>query len=233
MSTDKPEEGLESRTGSSGMTSENDDQKWYELIQRKVLTPAGYLIMLIGPLGVALGLSWQTPLAAATTIHWAVVFTVVVWAALMILAAIIIAHNTAKDSNKTVAIATALVIAFVVLSGPTLLISAVGLVVTNVATGGTDVVRNPPQDTTTVSDVYEQLTWDAVDTIPLVEVPKTLGWEAPISDPAAPLGIASLTIRLAIVLFTISSISLIVKHTRLVLKKRDPAKVIKSDGGKG
>jgi hypothetical protein len=204
MSTDKPEEDLESRTGSSGMTSENDDQKWYE---RKVLTPAGYFIMLIGPLGVALGLSWQTPLAEATAVHWAVVFTVVGWAALIILTAIIIARNTAKgspldylaeatvtdlrgfvlvrkrcqagtpkDSNKTVAIATALVIAYVVLSGPTLLISAVGLVVTNIATGGTTVVRNPPQDTTTVSDIYEQLTWDAVDTIPLVEVPKTLGW---------------------------------------------------------
>jgi hypothetical protein len=140
MSTDKPEEDLESRTGSSGMTSENDDQKWYE---RKVLTPAGYLIMLIGPLGVALGLSWQTPLAEATAVHWAVVFTVVGWAALIILTAIIIARNAAKDSNKTVAIATALVIAYVVLSGPTLLISAVGLVVTNIATGGTTVVHNP------------------------------------------------------------------------------------------
>lgn len=51
-----------------------------------------------------------------------------------------------------------------------------------------------------VGAVYRHLVWELLGAVPVVDLPDTLGWERPITDPAAALGLIALFLRSAFVL---------------------------------
>ena len=73
---------------------------------------------------------------------------------------------------------------------------------------------DPSQATATVGDVYATLTWEALSTIPLLDVPATLGWEKPIVDPDAPFGVGVVVLKLAFLLVVIASAAKVVRLLR-------------------
>lgn len=73
---------------------------------------------------------------------------------------------------------------------------------------------DPSQASATVGDVYATLTWEATSTIPLLDVPATLGWEKPVADPDAPFGVGVLVLKLAFLLVVIASATKVVRLLR-------------------
>jgi hypothetical protein len=102
--------------------------------------------------------------------------------------------------------------AVVVVAAPAYLVLVAGTSILNLAAGGTSVTLDPSETSVLISDIYEQLTWDVADAVPLIKLPETMGWERPIKDPDLPLGIASLVVRTLVVLITLATIRSLFRH---------------------
>ena len=75
------------------------------------------------------------------------------------------------------------------------------------------------RDKLLANDPYEELAWEAADTVPVLNLPDTLGWERPIADPDLPLGLASAFVRVVMVLFVIGSIAALIKDRRIARRQ--------------
>ncbi len=82
------------------------------------------------------------------------------------------------------------------IQGAGVLLLVLGQVLVGLASGGHAVVLTPSQSTATEGQLFGALLWHAAGTIPLVELPASLGWENPVPDPAWPLGAAQVVIRI-------------------------------------
>jgi len=83
-------------------------------------------------------------------------------------------------------------------------IAARGSVITN---------DSPPRDPT-VGEVHRQLAWEVIDALPVVDLPDTLGWERPIEDPAAPLGVLAVLARGVFLLVVLKLVVALVRLSR-------------------
>ena len=82
------------------------------------------------------------------------------------------------------------------IQGAGILILVLGQALVGFASAGHTVVLTPSQSTATEGQLFGALLWHAARTIPLVELPASLGWENPVPDPAWPLGAAQVVIRI-------------------------------------
>jgi hypothetical protein len=86
------------------------------------------------------------------------------------------------------------------LSGTAYVLSGATLSVAVLAKHGFQVSFSPPQQTLDVGDLQAKMLFEALSTVPLLDIPATLGWEDPVPDPAAPLGWAALLVKLLLIL---------------------------------
>jgi hypothetical protein len=96
---------------------------------------------------------------------------------------------------------------FLGLSATAYLLTAGALAVATLSNSfGWDVSDVPAQDQVNLGDLHQEMLYEGLRTIPLIDVPSTLGWQDPISDPAPLLGWVSLFVKLILVLVLISGI---------------------------
>lgn len=82
------------------------------------------------------------------------------------------------------------------IQGAGVVLLVLGQALVELASRGHAVVLTPSQSTATEGKLFAALLWHAAETIPLVELPGSLGWENPVPDPAWPLGAAQVVIRI-------------------------------------
>lgn len=96
---------------------------------------------------------------------------------------------------------------FLGLSATAYLLTAGALAVATLSNSfGWDVSDVPAQDQLNLGDLHQEMLYEGLRTIPLIDIPSTLGWPDPISDPAPLLGWVSLFVKLVLVLVLISGI---------------------------
>jgi hypothetical protein len=81
------------------------------------------------------------------------------------------------------------------------------------STAGADVVA--------VGTVYRHLVWEVLAALPVVDLPETLGWERPVTDPASGLGLPAVLLRSAFVLVVLGLMVRWVRQLRQAVM-RDP-----------
>jgi hypothetical protein len=171
--------------------------------------------LLIGPLGVIVGAADETPLNAGAA-PWSEIAFVGVIAVLFATVCYLSARALTKESDKTLSVLTATAFALFIASSACYFIALAGQILVRLAADGHLIVFTPTQSSVTVGTVYRQLLWHAVDTVPVLNIPNSLSWERPIRDPAPLLGIASVMLRLIMVLIVIASAKTIIQHGRVV-----------------
>jgi hypothetical protein len=86
-----------------------------------------------------------------------------------------------------------------------------------IAAQGSVITNDPPPGDVTVGEIHQHLAWEVIDAVPVVDLPDTLGWERPIEDPAAPLGVLAVLAR---GVFLLVVLKLVVALVRLSLPPR-------------
>ena len=83
-----------------------------------------------------------------------------------------------------------------------------------IAAQGSAITNDPPPSEVTVGEVHQQMAWEVIDAVPVVDLPDTLGWERPIEDPAAPLGVLAVFARGIFVLVVVKLVVALVSLSR-------------------
>src|SRR5262245_15807586 len=66
----------------------------------------------------------------------------------------------------------------------------------------------------TVGQVHQHMAWEVIGALPVVDIPATLGWERPIEDPAASIGVLSVMLRGVFVLFVLKLLVVLARRLR-------------------
>lgn len=82
------------------------------------------------------------------------------------------------------------------------------------AAHGSVITNDPPAGQLSVGDVHQHLAWEVIDALPVVDLPDTLGWERPIEDPAAPLGVLAVLARGVVLLVVVKLVVALVRLSR-------------------
>jgi hypothetical protein len=82
------------------------------------------------------------------------------------------------------------------------------------AVHGAVVSHNPASSELTVGQVHQHMAWEVIGALPVVDIPDTLGWERPIEDPAAPIGVLSVILRGVFVLFVLKLFVVLTRRLR-------------------
>jgi hypothetical protein len=83
-----------------------------------------------------------------------------------------------------------------------------------IAAQGSAITNDPPPREVTVGEVHQHLAWEVIDALPVVDLPDTLGWERPIEDPAAPLGVLAVVARGVFLLVVLKLVVALVRLSR-------------------
>ncbi len=83
-----------------------------------------------------------------------------------------------------------------------------------IAARGPAISNDPTPGEVTVGEVHQHLAWELIDALPVVDVPDTLGWERPIDDPAAPLGVLAVFARGVFLLVALKLVVVLVRLSR-------------------
>lgn len=89
-----------------------------------------------------------------------------------------------------------------------------------VAAAGIAVTVDPEPGRVTVGEVSSQLLWEALDSVPLLHLTGSLGWEPSVVDPDWPLGVAGVLARVAVAVFVVWTFVFLVRRMRLALLPR-------------
>jgi hypothetical protein len=82
------------------------------------------------------------------------------------------------------------------------------------AVHGAVVSHNPASNELTVGQVHQHMAWEVLGALPVVDIPDTLGWERPIEDPAASIGVLSVMLRGVFVLFVLKLLVVLARRLR-------------------
>jgi hypothetical protein len=82
------------------------------------------------------------------------------------------------------------------------------------ATRGSVITNDPPAAQLMVGEVHQHLAWEVIDALPVIDLPDTLGWERPIDDPAAPLGVLTVLARGVFLLVVVRLVVALVRLAR-------------------
>lgn len=164
----------------------------------------GLLLLLSAPFALVQALTWNDPLLAVRPIPWIAVALLGSTATAMLWLGALAGHHMRQRREPPPGWALSAVLALILVAGPALVMLVAGTVVINLAVGSdVSVSRTPTEATLIAGDVFRQLLWDCAAAIPVLDIPETIGWEEPITDPDAPMGIASLTVRAVFTLVTV------------------------------
>lgn len=82
------------------------------------------------------------------------------------------------------------------------------------ATHGLAITADPAPTDLRVGDVHQHLAWEVIDALPVLDLPDTLGWERPIEDPSAPLGVLAVVARGVFLLVVVRLVVALVRLSR-------------------
>lgn len=172
------------------------------------------LAMLVGaPLALVASITWDQRLSDVTPIPW---FGVLMLGAVAVslVWGTITAVRVAAEEQRWPGLGVLTVVGLMVLATPCFTVLAIGTLLIQVAIGGQPVVGGPQAEVLAAQDVYRQLAWDSIDVIPVIDVPEAMGWARPVADPAWPLGLGAVTMRVVTVLIVIWAVrELVVLHS--------------------
>jgi len=98
------------------------------------------------------------------------------------------------------------VLIFVGLSGTAYVLIAGAHALAVLSQRGIRISYSPKQATLDMSDLHAKLLFEALSTVPLLDVTGTLGWKDPVPHPAPALGWVDLAIKLLLILVVVSGI---------------------------
>ena len=110
------------------------------------------------------------------------------------------------------------------LSAVSILLLGAGQTVGVMADHGVTVSSSPPARQVGLDEIHGKLLYEAVDVIPLLDVPDTLGWEDPITDPAAPFGWILLSVKILLILVMVSAFASLYRALPAMRRSRLPDK---------
>jgi hypothetical protein len=111
-------------------------------------------------------------------------------------------------------VGTAALVGYTGFSATAFLLAAAGESVGVMAQHGITVSLDPPQSRLDLGDINGKAFFEALDVLPLLDIPATLGWEDPVPDPAAPLGWVLVLVTLLMVLVVVSASYQLVARSR-------------------
>ena len=193
-----------------------------------VWTAVGLASLIATPIVLIYKILDRTRLSAVDAEYWvAEVFIAGVYAVTFTVMCYVVAREIAKEKQRRMGVVWPL-LAIVDFAAAAMLL-LLGTAVVTIGALGHSVAIDPPTSGVTVADVFRQLMWDVVKTVPVLDVPEGLAWERPIEDPAAPLGVASLIVRVWTAVIVLESIKLVFDNTGFGLRKPEPG--VRADDG--
>jgi hypothetical protein len=176
-------------------------KRFARLIQRHYQAIIGWFFCLAGPIVFVLSL-WSTDelnQVDSNAVIFAVAFSVTT---LLIFA--LFSRRFAREA-KNEHIGTALQLGLVGVSATAWLLLALGQITAVFAKNNHQISITPHQSQLHMGDVYRAFLFASLDVVPALEIPATLGWENPIADPAAPLGVMLVLAKFIVLVVVISS----------------------------
>ncbi len=97
------------------------------------------------------------------------------------------------------------------LGGTCYLLTAAALSVSELSQIGWPVSYQPKQKSLDLGDVNLKILYEALDVVPFLDIPQTLGWEDPVPNPGAVLGWACLIVKVVLLIVVLSGVTKLVQ----------------------
>lgn len=170
-------------------------------LRRNYKSAYGWLLFLVGPFLLLLSLRSTAGLDEADPTQMAFFL----WIGLIeLLVFAVFTRRLAKEPEKE-HVGTVVVLAYLGISATAMLLYGLGQLAAVVGRNDTQITVRPAQSQLHMGDLYQKFLFDALDVVPVLEIPKTLGWDDPIPDPAAPLGIMLIFTKFVVVVIVIAT----------------------------
>jgi hypothetical protein len=165
------------------------------------------LILLLGPLPLLLSLQSNDELkeADSNSVVFFLILGIVYLGAFGFYAQLVVK----KPEKEHIVTAAALV--YLLFSATSILLYALAQLAAGMARNGTEISVHPAQSELHMGDLYQKFVFESLEAVPGLDIPKTLGWEDPISDPAWPLGLMLVMAKVVVLVLFISTVFALLK----------------------